>query len=150
MSDIENLIDAVKRGSVSEAKNILIRDPELAKVRDEEGATGMHYATFGGFRELVDILLEFGADINAADTSFGATPTGWAIEYLRERGAFLGIELADMAHAIKTGQVEWVRRFLARFPELRNAKDTNGVAFKVLARSAGNLEIESLFEEQRN
>ena len=139
MSEIENLIDAMKRGSAGEAREILMRNPELVNLRDEEGATAIHYATFGGFRELVDVLLEFGADINAADSTYGATPAGWAIEYLRERGGFLGIELSDLAFAIDNGHVEWVQRFLTRFPRLKSAKNADGVPFKKLAESSGNL-----------
>jgi len=46
---------------------------------------------------VVEFLVQYGAEINAIDAEFGATPTGWAIEYLREMGGFLGIELADLA-----------------------------------------------------
>jgi ankyrin repeat protein len=147
MSDLENLIDAVKRDSVGEAKDMLLRNPELANMKDETGATALHHATFGGFRELVDILLEFGADINAADSTYGATPTGWAIEYLRERGGFLAVELSDLAHAIGNGQVEWVQRFLTRYPGLKKAKNKDGVPFKVLAEKTGNAEIIRLFDD---
>jgi ankyrin repeat protein len=147
MSDLENLIDAVKRDSVGEAKDMLLRNPELANMKDETGATALHHATFGGFRELVDILLEFGADINAADSTYGATPTGWAIEYLRERGGFLAVELSDLAYAIGNGEVEWVQRFLIRYPGLKKAKNKDGVPFKVLAEKTGNAEIIRLFDD---
>jgi hypothetical protein len=147
MSDFENLIDAVKRGSMGEAKDILIRNSELVNMSDETGATALHYATFGGLRELVDLLLEFGADINAADSTYGATPTGWAIEYLRERGGFLAVELSDLAYAIGNGQVEWVQRFLTRYPGLKKAKNKDGVPFKVLAETTGNAGIISLFDD---
>jgi len=127
-------------------KEILIRNPELANTKDDSGATAHHYATFHGHRELVDVLLESGADINAADTKYGATPAGWAIEYLRERVGFLGIELSDFAFAIKNGHVEWVQRFLTRFPKLKAAKDTNGMPFRETAERGGNREIIKLFD----
>jgi ankyrin repeat protein len=50
--------------------------------RDEAGATVLHYATLDGLREIVQLLLDRGAEINSLDGQFGATPTGWAIEYL--------------------------------------------------------------------
>lgn len=93
-------------------------------------------------------MVERGADINARDSEFGATPTGWAIEYLREMGGFLGIELADLAHAIKRGDVEWVERFLARFPALGRANEAEGRPFKLLAKETGNLEIRNLFDSE--
>ena len=73
-------------------------------------------------------------------------PQGWAIEYMREMGGFLGIELADFAHAIRQGDVEWVTRFLHRFPKLRNANDPEGKLFRQLARESGNEQIVKLFD----
>lgn len=147
MTDLENLIDAIKRGSASEAKEILACNPALVNATDQSGATALHYATFEGQCELACLLLDLGADINAADSTYGATPAGWAIEYLRERGAFLGIELRDFAFAIENGHVEWVQRFLSRFPRLIDAKDTNGVPFRRMAERGGNHEIIKLFDD---
>jgi hypothetical protein len=113
--------------------------------RDETGATALHYATLGGHREIVQLLLDNGAEINKADGQFGATPTGWAIEYLRERGGFLAIELDDLAYAIEHGDAKWVARFLKRFPTLRQCIDTKGKPFRQLAQESGNLEIMALF-----
>ena len=62
-------------------------------------------------------------------------------------GGFLGIELGDFAYAIEKGDIEWTARFLKRFPALRNAKDTQGRAFKALAEQSGNTEIVKLFEK---
>jgi hypothetical protein len=80
-------------------------------------------------------LLDNGAEINKADGQFGATPTGWAIEYLRERGGFLAIELDDLAYAIEHGDAKWVARFLKRFPTLRQCIDTKGSPFDNLHRN---------------
>ena len=96
-------------------------------------------------RQIVRLLLQRGADINSTDSQFGATPAGWAIEYLREMGGYLGIELDDLAYAIRLGDTRWVARFLKRFPSLRQASDTNGTLFQRLARDSGNLEIARLF-----
>jgi len=56
----------------------------LANLKDESGATPLHYAAIHGHRQIVRLLLERGADINATDSRFGANPAGWAIEYLRD------------------------------------------------------------------
>ena len=85
MSDIENMIEAVKQGDRERVRAILESDDRLANRRDESGATPLHYATLNGHRQIVQLLLERGADINGTDSQFGATPAGWAIEYLRER-----------------------------------------------------------------
>jgi len=145
MSDFETLIDAVERGAVEEVKAILQRQPELIRQRDEIGATALHHVTFAGHRAVALFLIEHGADVNATDARYHATPAGWAIEYLREAGAFLGIELNDLAFAIERGDVEWVARFLKRFPGLRHASNRQGVPFKTLASQSGNSQIISLF-----
>ena len=145
MGDFEKLIEAAKSGNVSDVRAIAQRPAELINQRDKLGATALHHAAFGGHRDVVRALVENGADINAADSEFGATPAGWAIEYLREMGGFLAIELDDFGYAIQRGDVEWVARFLKRFPALRGASDTRGRSFKVLAQQCGNPEIAKMF-----
>ena len=146
MPEFEKLIDASKRGALEDVEAILHDHPELINMRDELGATPLHYAAFGGHRVAAQFLVQQGADINAPDSQFGATPAGWAIEYLREMGGFLGIELTDFAYAIRRGDVEWTKRFLKRFPGLRRATDTQGNSFKLLAGESGNAEIVAMFE----
>src|SRR5882762_11807886 len=138
MSDLENMIEAVKQGELERVRAILESDERLANQRDESVATPLHYATLNGHRQIVQLLLERGADINRTDSRFGATPAGWAIEYLREMGGYLAIEFDDLAYAIKLGDARWVARFLERFPSLRHASDTNGKAFQQLARESGH------------
>lgn len=146
MPELEKLIDASKQGTLGDVKSLLHDHPELINLRDDFGATALHHAAFGGHRSVAQFLVEQGADINAPDGKFGATPAGWAIEYLREMGGFLAIELADFAYAISRGDVEWTKRFLARFPGLRLGRDTQGTPFQLLAKESGHAEIVSLFE----
>ena len=146
----ERLIVAARLGDVEEVKAIAHVHPEFVTRYDEIGATALHYAAFGGHRDVVRVLVEAGADVNAADAQFNATPTGWAIEYLRGMGGFLGIELSDFAYAIERGDVAWVMRFLKRFPALRHAHDTRGRFFKAMAEESGNGEIRDLFADPAN
>jgi ankyrin repeat protein len=146
MAEFEELIDASKRGALEVVKAVLHDHPEIINLRDELGATPLHHAAFGGHCDVAQFLVQRGADINAIDSKFGATPAGWAIEYLREMGGFLGIELKDFAYAIRRGNVEWTKRFLTRFPGLRRAKDTQGNSFEMLAKESVNAEIATMFE----
>ena len=144
MSDIEKLVAAVEKGDRAAVDAILARDASLASVFDSEGATPLHYATFRGHQEIVDVLLKAGADINARDKVHNATPAGWAINYLRERGALLAIEIEDLRFAIERGDVDWVERLLARHPALAQATDRQGV--RLSAHATAGSEIERLFQ----
>jgi ankyrin repeat protein len=148
MSDLQNLVEASINGKLEEVRAILQNHPDLVNQKDAVGATPLHYAAFGGHRAVVQYLVQQGADINATDAQFNATPAGWAIEYIRELGGFLSIELADFAHAVRGGDVAWTTRFLERFPGLRHASDTQGKSFRQLAAESRNPEIVSLFEER--
>ncbi len=145
MSEFERLLEAAKRGDLADVRAIVHSHAELINQRDQSGATALHHAALGGHRSVVQELVRHGAEINARDNQFGATPTGWAIEYLREMGGFLAIELDDLAHAIRRGEIEWVTRFLDRFPALLTASDAQGKPLKLLARQSGNQEIAKLF-----
>jgi ankyrin repeat protein len=145
MINIDKLMNAIKCRDIKEIKIILDEDGALVNAYDDTGATALHYAAFDGAREIVHLLLDRGAEINRADRQFGATPTGWAIEYLRERGGFLGIELSDLTYAIEMGDVRWVARFLNRFPALRQGRDIKGKPFRQLAEESGHREIIVLF-----
>ena len=145
MGEFEKLIEAAKCGNLAEVRAIAQGHDELINRKDRLGATALHHAAFGGHRGVVRALVERGANINAADSEFGATPAGWAIEYLRELGGFLAIELDDFGYAIQRGDVEWLARFLKRFPALQGASDTRGRSFKALAQQCGNPVIAKMF-----
>src|SRR5260370_37295144 len=130
MRNLSKLIKAIKLRDVNQVRMILDDDVELVRAYDETGATALHYAAFDGLREIAQLLLDRGAEINSRDSQFGATPAGWAIEYLRERGGYLAIELQDLAYAIEFGDARWVARFLERFPALRQGKGVNGKSFR--------------------
>lgn len=149
MAKLDSLIEAAKQGDLAGIASVLDSHPEIINQRDAQGATALHYAAFSGHRAVVQELVQRGADVNAKDAEFGATPAGWAIEYLREMGGFLGIELEDFGYAIRKGETEWVARLLRRFPALRGANDSQGQPFRMLAQQSGNPEIARLFETAR-
>jgi hypothetical protein len=86
--------------------------------------------------------------VNARDAEFGATPAGWAIEYFRELGGHLAIELEDLAYAIQTRDATWVKRFLGRFPHLRTAVYRDQVTFRQLAIDSGDRKLAELFADR--
>jgi ankyrin repeat protein len=48
--------------------------------RDKDNVTPLHRAAMAGHPEAVRVLLKFGADVNALDGMFSATPLVWAVE----------------------------------------------------------------------
>lgn len=145
MGELDKLMEAARQGDLASITRVLDHDCELVNRFDSSGASAIHYAAFAGHRSVVQELVKRGASINARDRQYGATPAGWAIEYLREMGGFLSVELSDMAHAIEQGEIEWVRRFLDRLPTFREACDLQGKPFRLLAQQSGNQAIARLF-----
>lgn len=150
MNDLAKLIAAVRQGDADRVEALLDADAGLARQRDKSGATPLHYAALEGQRGIARLLIERGADINSTDDEFGATPAGWAIEYLRELGGLLGIEMRDFRHAIERGDAHWVQRFLTRFPSLRDGNDDEGVPFRERATRSGHRDVAALFGRNDN
>jgi ankyrin repeat protein len=146
MNELENLVEAIQQGDVERVRAIVDINKVVVDQQDDTGATALHYATMKGDKEIVSVLLEHGADINNRDGQHGATPAGWAIEYLRELGGHLAFELDDLAFAIEERDFRWVRRFLNRFPSLREGADTRGKTFRLLAMESGDPAIIDLFD----
>jgi ankyrin repeat protein len=47
---------------------------------DRDNVTALHRAAMSGYPDAVRVLLQFGADVNALDGMFAATPLVWAVE----------------------------------------------------------------------
>jgi hypothetical protein len=145
MADTTRFFQAIESGDIEQASALLEESPELVYARDPELATALHIAAFQGNRPLVSLLCAKGADLNARDGRFGATPSGWAIHYLRELGGLLAIEVEDVLHAIRSRDAAWVRRLVTRHPALVNAVDAEGKPLAAHARESGDRAIADLF-----
>ena len=62
---------------------------------DEEGATALHHAAWEGDLELIQRLLDAGADPSIVDKRFGTTPQGWALHAYQAEAAELLDRLSD-------------------------------------------------------
>jgi ankyrin repeat protein len=65
--------EAAKQGDLAKVEALLKENPNLANVKDDEGFTPLHLASFAGKREVVEFLLTRKADINARAND-GQTP----------------------------------------------------------------------------
>lgn len=73
----KDIIKAVKVGDLDLVKQILTEDPTLLESQDADGSRPLHYACWKGHTEIVQYLLDQGADItaqNTGNTHWGGTP----------------------------------------------------------------------------
>ena len=69
LPDEPNVFEAAAFGRVDRLRELLDRDPELARAWSGDGFTALHLAAFFGQPAAVRLLLERGADVNAVATS---------------------------------------------------------------------------------
>ena len=107
---------AAHLGRVDELRRILDAQPERVHERGGDGQTPLHFASS---REVIDLLLERGADVDARDFDHRASAAEWMIahwrgagrydlaQYLVERGAY-----ADIFLAAALGLVDRIRELV--------------------------------------
>jgi hypothetical protein len=137
---------AVEAGDLPSVRAMLAVTPDLVHARDNDGATALHHAAFHAHRLLVELLCATGADLNARDFVYGATPAGWALHYLRELGGFLAIEIDDVLHAVQIRDVAWAQRLVERHPRIATTLDAAGRPLSAHAGESGSAEIADLFK----
>lgn len=147
MADNPPAFDAVAAGDLEAIRRCIAADASIVRCRDEQGATLLHRAALAGQREIVRLLVEAGADVNAQDDAFGATPAGWAIEYLRELGAVLSIEVDAAENAINRQDAEGLRWLLGHLPTVANARASGGETVREMGMASSDAAIRQLFEE---
>jgi hypothetical protein len=125
------LVMAVEANSPTHVREILAAHPELAAhlnegVATQFGATPLILAVNTGNRELVEVLLDAGADINARSDwwagSFGVTDDDHGLAaYLIERGATV------TAHAAaRLGMIDRLKELLSADPGIVHVRGGDG------------------------
>lgn len=106
---------AAKLGDLDRLRELITADPELVHARGGDGKLPLHYAST---REVMDYLLENGAEIDARDVDHESTAAQYAVGedtdkclYLVERGAEPDIFMACMV-----GDLDLVKRVLEEDP----------------------------------
>lgn len=131
-SNASSIIAAAREGNIDHVRAELARDPALARTSDETGDTALHQAAGSGHLEIVNVLLDAGADIDAvrgngdrpihsALMPHWSTPrdrTDAVVEQLLARGARYTIFIAAAR-----GDIDYVRDALARDRSLANFED---------------------------
>jgi len=139
MSDSENMIEAVKQGDRGSVRALLETDDRLVNQRDESGATPLHYATLNGHRQIVQLLLERGADINSTDSQFGATPAGWAIP-----------EAISFASSSERHEWKIISTTCPRIGQLRDCGAIRIRRCSISVRDGGRLDISTVSVRRRS
>jgi ankyrin repeat protein len=124
---LETLLSAARAGDVALVKAELERDPSLARAANDTGDTALHQAVEGQHVELVRLLLDAGADVEAKRAN-GVRPINLALRYgnrelaqlLLDRGAAYTIYIAAVF-----GDLEFVREALDRDSSLANFEDSS-------------------------
>jgi ankyrin repeat protein len=101
MDEIAVFFEAVSSGHAAAVRSMLERSPGLAAAR-HEGATPLHEAAIHDRAEVVRVLIDAGASLDARDDEFGMLPIGWAnekghmdmVRLLRECGSPLNLRFA--------------------------------------------------------
>jgi ankyrin repeat protein len=72
----KEMFRAVKAGNVELVRTLLAQDRELAHAREADKSTPLHWAAWKGHPEVVELLLDAGADIQAHNENhhWGTTP----------------------------------------------------------------------------
>ncbi|MEO8561336.1 MAG: ankyrin repeat domain-containing protein [bacterium] len=142
---------------------LIAEDAERVRQRGGDGQTPLHFARS---RQVVDLLLDAGADIDARDVDHRATPAQWMLErtagagrydlarYLVERGAE-----ADIFLVAALGLTDRALAMLERQPELldlRTGRDEYGeqppssyhIYFWTIGSVLSPLEVAAQFEHR--
>jgi ankyrin repeat protein len=137
-SDVRRFVRFVQSDDTAHVAAMLAKDESLTKIKGTpDRATPLHLATSVAMAKL---LLDNGADINARDGHYSATPLRWAasnvwdhrqsrmdlVRYLQSKG---GSE-ADVYFATAVGNIAQLETILAGDPSLVNKRsDNNDVLF---------------------
>ena len=104
-SDVALLFKAVKAGNVPVVRALLAENPEWVHARDKDESTPLHHAAWKGFPELVDVLIDAGADIGAHNRNdhWGTTPLHAAAHGNQKAAAEALIRRGADVNLAKTG-----------------------------------------------
>ena len=150
--------DAVMNGNIDEVQWQLDAGVDVNE-ESSKGLTPLHYAASAGHNDIVELLIERGANVNATDSGKGATPLDYAhwrdheevIETLNAHNAQRehekggkGIGQSSLIHdAALDGDIDEVQRQLDAGvdPNLKNSKGATPLFYAVYG---GHLEIVEL------
>ena len=77
-ADADSLLAAAANGDLAEVKRLVVDCGVDPNVQDDLGMTPLHRAASDGYLEVVELLLEHGANSNIQENKYGWTPLHYA------------------------------------------------------------------------
>ena len=115
MNDTAAILQAARDGDMPVVERLLTADPRLVRASDEYLKTPLHWAAEHDRRDVAQMLLDSGADLEAT-TSWGATALDWAATMGSTKVADLllarGAKGMNLVAAASLGKLDLVREFL--------------------------------------
>jgi hypothetical protein len=160
------LHDAAQDGDAAILLQLIQANPDLAHLQDGNGWTPLHEASRAGCAESVELLLQYGADLNLRTAGGkGGTALYYAAKYLgqthpvaqyllREGGVIaapgvqLYDELARFHAAAHEGNIQELSDLLSSRPRLVDEQDSNGWTALDFAVRSGNLACVKLLVQE--
>jgi ankyrin repeat protein len=151
----ENFLETTKIGDLAQLKIILEEQPILVNAKDEDGWTLLHYASYAGIKEVVEYLMEKGAEVNTEARIGAWTPFFLSslkghreiAEWLIENGAKTDIQdnksRSPLHVAVMRGHEEFID-FLIRHGAEINLGDALGMTPLHVAALSDQSEAASL------
>lgn len=129
---------AARLGMLEELKQMVASDPQLVHARGGDGQTPLHFAST---IEIVDHLLDHGADIEARDVDHKSTPAQWMLSERNEIARYLvrrGCK-TDILMATALGDIDLVKKHLRSDPECIRMRVSDEYFPMIGPRSGGSI-----------
>jgi len=146
----QRLLSAAKTNDLAEARSFLDAYPEAVDAVESHGLRALHWAAFRGHKDMAQLLLDRGADINGQGKQ--GSPLFLAIggeqeemvQFLLDRGADMEVKSRDgrtpLDFAIRDGCKDVAELLIAKGADV-NHKDWMGRSLLHLAAASGQKEV---------
>jgi len=74
----QDIKEVVRSGDLEKVKGLLEKEPKLVNVEDNRNCTPLHFASEGGHKEIAQLLIANGAEIDATEIN-SHTPLHYAV-----------------------------------------------------------------------
>ena len=146
--------DAVLAHDLDRVKLLLLEHPDLVNSRTEKGDTPLYIASFRGYKQMVPLLLQFGADPNPAPNLRNETPLSIARELNMKQTATTLLKAgaveddrsrgAEIRYLTMKREAATLAERLKQFPRLVNARNAFGQTPLALAVSGDSPDINTV------